>query len=83
MGRKLEDPILYEAFSKRIQQYLEDNKLSNTALANLLGCDEGTIRKYKTGEALPSHTAMKKLSEITGINYYEYMGYKDPTGEDK
>ncbi len=82
MSRKNEDPSLLSSFSKQFDEFMENNKYTNQYLANLLGCDEGTIRKYRKGEFLPSHTSMKKISEIMKANYYDLMGYKDPSVEE-
>ena len=78
MARKNEDLEIIEAFSSTFDKFLNDNKYTNTAFAKLLGVDEGTIRKYRTGENLPSHTLMKKITKIMKLRYHELMGYEDP-----
>ena len=79
MSRKNEDPRLLKSFSDNFNSLMENNNYTNQRFATLLGCDEGTIRKYRKGDFLPSHTSIKKICEITKMNYYDLMGYKDPS----
>lgn len=82
MARKNEDPALLSSFSKQFDDFIEANGYTNQYFADLLGCDEGTIRKYRKGEFLPSHTSMKKISKVMKANYYTLMGYEDPSIEE-
>lgn len=79
MARRNEDANLLSSFSKKFDKFMDDNNFTNQYFANLLGVDEGTIRKYRKGDFLPSHTSMKKITEIMKANYYDLMGYKDPS----
>ncbi len=80
MSRKQnEDQGMIKSFAEHIDSYVIENKLTNKQLGDLLGVDEATIRKYRKGEALPSHEQMKKITIILKMHYHEIMGYNDPT----
>ena len=77
--RQNEDFEMIKSFSENINKYIIDNNLTNKAFGDLLGVDEATVRKYRKGEALPSHEQMKKITIILKLHYHEIMGYDDPT----
>ena len=81
--RQNEDKQMIESFAKSINDYISNNKLTNTKFGEMLGVDEATIRKYRKGETLPSHEQMKKITMIMKMHYHDIMGYDDPTKEDK
>lgn len=79
MGRPAnEDPILKENFMKSLNDFIECSNYNNTTLGKAIGVSEATIRKYRTGEIMPSHTAMTKLLEIMHKRYHNVLGIKDP-----
>ncbi len=83
MARKNENPELLEAFAKSFNEFMEKNNYTNQYVADLLGVDEGTIRKYRKAEFLPSHTSMKKILEEMGKDYHTVMGYTVNSKKDK
>ena len=79
MGRPVnEDPIIRENFARLLNEYIDNSDYNNTTFANELGVSETTIRKYRNGEILPSHTQMKKILSIMKLRYHELLGFKDP-----
>ena len=79
MGRPVnEDPILKENFTKALNDFIDNSEYNNTTFGNALGVSETTIRKYRNGEILPSHTQMKKILNIMKLRYHELLGFKDP-----
>lgn len=80
MSRKRNDENmeLINNFSEFITNYINDNKLTNTSFGNLIGVDEATVRKYKNGTALPSHSKMQLILTVTRTRYHEALGFKDP-----
>ena len=80
MSRKRNDenPELIKNFSDFISNYIIDNKLNNTSFGKLIGVDEGTIRKYRNGTALPSHSKMRVILSVTHTRYHEALGFEDP-----
>ena len=80
MSRKRNDenPELITNFSEFISKYITENKLNNTSFGKLIGVDEATVRKYKSGTALPSHSKMQVILNVTRTRYHEALGFKDP-----
>ena len=76
-----ENPELIKQFSEFLTKYLKDNKISNTAFANMIGVDEATVRKYKNGTALPSHSTMQAILTVTHTRYHNALGFTDPEAE--
>lgn len=79
MGRPVnEDPIIKENFTKMLNDFLDNSEYNNTTFGKILGVSETTIRKYRNGEIMPSHTQMKKILGIMKLRYHELLGFKDP-----
>lgn len=84
MSRKRNDenPLLIDNFSEFISKYITENNLNNTSFGKLIGVDEATVRKYRNGTALPSHSKMQLILTITHTRYHEALGFKDPKKTD-
>ena len=79
MGRPVnEDPIIKENFTRLLNEFLDNSDYNNTTFGNALGVSETTIRKYRNGDIMPSHTQMKKILNIMKLRYHELLGFKDP-----
>lgn len=78
--RNAENPVLIANFSEFISKYITDNKLSNISFGKLIGVDEATVRKYRNGTALPSHSKMQLILTVTKTRYHEALGFEDPKG---
>ncbi|MDE6407376.1 MAG: helix-turn-helix domain-containing protein [Anaeroplasmataceae bacterium] len=76
--RNDENPIQVQNFSEFISKYIVDNNLSNTAFAKMIGVDEATVRKYRSGIVLPSHSKMQTILTVTHTRYHEALGFVDP-----
>ena len=76
-----ENPELIKHFSEFISKYIEENKLNNTSFAKMIGVDEATVRKYRLGIALPSHSTMQTILKITHTRYHKVLGFVDPEAE--
>lgn len=57
-------------FKEYILQNRMERKLTQQALADLLGVSNTTISNYETGTSTPSFQCMLKLASIFGIPYY-------------
>lgn len=73
-----EDPVLIQNFSETLDNFIKDNKYTNESFGALIGVSEASIRKYRKGEILPSHTQMKKILSIMHTRYHEALGFVDP-----
>ena len=73
-----EDPMLIQNFAETLDKYIKDNNYTNESFGCLIGVSEASIRKYRKGEILPSHTQMKKILNIMKLRYHKVMGFKDP-----
>lgn len=49
----------------RLSDYLEKNRLTQTAFAELIGADQGQIARYVSGERLPRRDLMQKIIDAT------------------
>ena len=79
MGRPVnEDPIIKQNFTKMLNTFLDNSEYNNTTFGKLLNVSETTIRKYRSGEIMPSHTQMKKILSIMKLRYHELLGFEDP-----
>ena len=76
--RNDENPLLIKHFSEFISNYITEHKLNNTSFGKLIGVDEATIRKYRSGAALPSHSKMQLILTVTHTRYHEALGFVDP-----
>lgn len=82
MSRKQnEDPAMITSCAEMIDKFIIDNNYTNKQFGDVIGVDEATVRKYRKGETLPSHTTAKKITLLMKIRYHELMGYKDPKEE--
>lgn len=55
-------------FGNRLKQARKDKKLSQEALANLIGVSRNAITNYENNSNTPTYANIKKLSSILGIN---------------
>ncbi|WP_051488754.1 helix-turn-helix domain-containing protein [Aliarcobacter lanthieri] len=55
-------------FGNRLKQARKDKKLSQEALANLVGVSRNAITNYEKNSNTPTYDNMKKLSSILGVN---------------
>lgn len=79
MGRPVnEESWIKDNFSKALSEFIDKSKYNNTTFANELGVSETTIRKYRNGEIMPSHTQMKKILTLMQIRYHNLLGFDDP-----
>ena len=73
-----EDPILIQNFAETFDKYIKDNNYTNESFGALIGVSEASVRKYRKGEILPSHTQMRKILGIMKIRYHNVLGFEDP-----
>lgn len=73
-----EDPVLIQHFAETLDKYIKDNDYTNESFGSLIGVSEASIRKYRKGEILPSHTQMKKILNILKLRYHKAFGFEDP-----
>ena len=79
MGNNIkDDKDLIEAFAKNLDEFIKNNNYTNESFGALLGVGESTVRKYRKGDALPSHPQMKQILQIMGVRYHKVMGFDDP-----
>lgn len=57
---------------ERLRNLREDNDLTQTALASILGCSQATYCRYETGELNVPVDILKKLSSFYGVSI-DYM----------
>ncbi len=76
--RNDENPVQIQNFSEFVSNYIVENNLSNTAFAKMIGVDEATVRKYRAGMVLPSHSKMQTILTVTHTRYHEALGFVDP-----
>ena len=76
-----EDPALIQNFAETLDKYIKENNYTNESFGALIGVSEASIRKYRKGEILPSHTQMKKILTIMKIRYHKVLGFVDPEAE--
>ncbi|OCL99548.1 hypothetical protein AAX29_00589 [Aliarcobacter thereius] len=55
-------------FGNRLKKARTDKKLSQEALANLIGVSRNAITNYEKNSNTPTYENMKKLSSILGVN---------------
>lgn len=48
-----------------LREYIKQNSLTPDAMAKLLGCSEGAVRKWCSGERTPRPDQMRTISEVT------------------
>ena len=76
-----EDPALIQNFAEALDKFIKENNYTNESFGSLIGVSEASIRKYRKGEILPSHTQMKKILNIMKLRYHKVMGFNDPEVE--
>ena len=80
-AKNSENSELVTNFAEFISRYIEENNLNNTSFGKLIGVDEATVRKYRSGKALPSHSTMQIILTITHTRYHKVLGFIDPEVE--
>ena len=80
--RNIDNPVQVANFKNFINKYIIENDLTNKKFGELIGKDEATIRRYRTGKALPSHDAMEKILTVTHTRYHKALGFNDPEGNE-
>ncbi|MCI5582991.1 MAG: helix-turn-helix domain-containing protein [Anaeroplasma sp.] len=84
MGRPAnEDISITENFVKSLNDFLDSSEYNNTTFGKAIGVSETTIRKYRNGTILPSHTTMTKILNIMHKRYHTVLGVKDPEASEK
>lgn len=82
--KNIDNPVQIENFTRFLNKFITENKLTNKAFGDLIGKDEATIRRYRNGLTLPSHDAMEKILTVTHTRYHNALGFADPeNSEDK
>ena len=76
-----EDPAIIKNFAETLDKFIKDSNYTNESFGSLIGVSEASVRKYRKGEILPSHTQMKKILNIMKIRYHKVMGFTDPEVE--
>lgn len=59
--------------SKRVREYMRDNKVSASMLGRMLGVTTRTIVGWKTGRNFPQKRHHEKVSEVLGIDISAYI----------
>jgi transcriptional regulator with XRE-family HTH domain len=57
----------------RLKQYLEDEELTQTEFAALVGVKQPTVWDWISGRCLPMPKRLRMLSRITGISIDELL----------
>ena len=51
-----------------IKEYLKENKISQTAFANMLGCTQGAVQKWASGDLKVGADRALQIDAHKGIN---------------
>ena len=57
--------------NEKIKQYRKTNNLTQEDLASRLNVSSRTIKRYESGEIIPSMQVLKRISEALNIDYKE------------
>ena len=73
-----EEQDIIDNFSSKLDEFIKINNYTNESFGSLIGVSEASVRKYRKGEILPSHTQMKKILNLMHIRYHKLLGFVDP-----
>lgn len=49
-----------------LSEYMRNSQLDDEAMASLLGCSAGAVKKWRYGERVPRPDQLKRIAEVTG-----------------
>lgn len=58
---------------KKLEKYLKENKITNVALAKMLGVSEGAVRHIIVGIKQPSLAMATELARMMGVTVDELL----------
>lgn len=58
---------------ERLKQYLDQQQISQTELAQRVGVSQPTVWGWLSGKSLPAATTLKKLAVVTGMTVDELL----------
>ncbi len=64
-------------FSKKLQELMDANQVSNYALAKVLGCSQSSIANWLEGKTKPGAGYVNLLVDFFGVNLWELIGMPD------
>ncbi len=68
-------------FSERLKKLRKDKKITQEALAKILGVERSSIGKYESSGVIPSIDVLKKMSDYFGVSVDYLMTGKEPEGK--
>jgi len=62
---------------KRIKHLRLDNKWTQAALAEALGCESMTVSRYERGEYAPSIEMLERIADVLGVGLDAFFTSRD------
>ena len=67
-------------FGNKLNYYRERNDMTERDLARKLGVTVRTVEKWENSEAVPNDRIIQKLSEMFGVDFWNYLDLDDKHG---